>query len=51
MRRLKEGAWGNGIAIAAVCTMFDVSINVLRASEAGTSAYEMTPLMVVVSIR
>ena len=44
MRWLKEGAWGDSIAIATVCTMFDVSINVLRTSEAGTSAYEMTPI-------
>ena len=37
VRRLSEGAWGDSIAISAMCNMFDVNIVVFCANAAGTS--------------
>ena len=43
LRRLRQGAWGDNIAIAAACNLFDVSINVYCANSAGTSIAKNTP--------
>ena len=43
LRRLRQGAWGDSIAIAAICNLFDVSINVLWVNQAGTSIVKNTP--------
>ena len=43
LRRLRQGAWGDNIAIAAMCDLFDVCINVFWARQAGTSIVKNTP--------
>ena len=43
LRRLRQGAWGDNIAIVAMCNMFDVCINVYWARQAGTSIVKNTP--------
>ena len=42
LRRLRQGAWGDNIAIAAMCDLFDVIINVFWARQAGTSIVTLT---------
>ena len=37
LRRMRKGAWGDNIAIAAICDLFDACINVIWARQAGTS--------------
>ena len=37
----RQGAWGDNIAITAICNLYDVSISVLCANAAGTS---ITPI-------
>ena len=44
VRRLSEGAWGDSIAIAAMCNMFDVNIVVFCANMDGTSIAVNTPI-------
>jgi len=43
LRRLRQGVWGDNIAIAAMCNLFNVSISVLCANAAGTSIARNTP--------
>ena len=44
VKRLSEGAWGDSIAIAAMCNMFDVNIVVFCANEDGTNIAVNTPI-------
>ena len=44
VKRLSEGAWGDSIAISAMCNMFDVNIRVFCANAAGTSIAVNTPI-------
>ena len=44
MRRLSDGAWGDSIAIAAMCNLLGMSIKVFCANTAGTSIAVNTPL-------
>ena len=44
VRRLSEGAWGDSIAISAMCNIFNVNIVVLCANAAGTSIAVNTPI-------
>ena len=43
LNTLRQGAWGDNIVIAAMCNMFNVSINVFWARQAGTSIAKNTP--------
>ena len=43
LNTLRQGAWGDNIVIAAMCNMFNVSINVFWAHQAGTSIAKNTP--------
>ena len=43
LRCLRQGAWGDNIAIVAMCNMFDVCINVYWARQAGTSIVKNAP--------
>ena len=44
VRRLNEGAWGDSIAVSAMCNMFDVNIVVYCANNDGTSIAVNTPI-------
>ena len=45
LRRLRQGAWGDSIAITAIiCNLFNVSISVLCANVAGTNIATNTPM-------
>ena len=44
VRKLSEGAWGDSIAIAAMCNMFNVNIVVYCANNDGTSIAVNTPI-------
>ena len=44
VRRLSEGAWGDSIAISAMCNIFGVTIKVFCANAAGTSIAVNTPI-------
>ena len=44
VRRMSKGAWGDSIAISAMCNMFNVNIVVLCANAAGTSIAVNTPI-------
>ena len=43
LRWLKQGTWGDNIAIAAMCDLFDVITNVFWARQGGTSIVKNTP--------
>jgi len=47
-RRLRQGAWGNNIAIAAMCNLFNVSISVLCATQQEQALLEIFTILVMV---
>ena len=44
IRRVRSGAWGDNIVIAALCNMFSITINVLSVSSQYTNTVAMTPI-------
>ena len=44
MRRLSQGAWGDSICIAAICNLFDVTIEAMCANTVGTAIVANDPI-------
>ena len=44
VRRVRSGAWGDNIVIAALCNMFSITINVLSVTNQYTNTVIMTPM-------